>query len=576
MMHRWPLLFLLTCALPLHAQGLLFFSVEGTNIVDDTGSVVFLRGATFGCWLLWEGGGYGLPNPSEHILRKELESRMGTNETAWFFGLIRDAYFQPDDFDHARSLGFHFIRLPFHYRYVDTNQFTLLDQAVNWARSNAVYVLLDLHAAPGSQNTAWHSDSDGAAHLWESSTNQEEFIELWRTLALRYRNESCVLGYELLNEPAAPSSTNLTDLYARGIAAIRAADPRHIIFLDGNNYASDFGGFHPPSLGSNLVYVFHEYSTIEQVGSNLANYTAFRNEFQVPIMCNEYGGEAEGAEPLFRSNGIPWVPWQYKLVPVLPPDAMLYSMPTGSSWRTWLTDIDETLSANRTNTMQQMTAVATNSTLTPPCLSELTNRIALHGQFDGHDLRFLAAVYPDDSHELRRIWMDCEEIALSNNCDAISSNWLALTSAEKTNVTAALQTRYWQVVDSDADGMPDIWESNYTGGLLDLTDLSDYDGDRFLDPWEYLAETDPTNGASYLGMVSLLSTSPAASDGIPICWSSSIHKRYRLVQSTDLRVGFNSTCTSNILATPPVNVYTSRVISGMGRLCFRIELEQGD
>jgi hypothetical protein len=552
-----------------HAQPLQYLHVEGTNILDETRSPVFLRGATFGCWLLWEGEGYGLPNPSEHIFRSELETRMGTNDTERFFDLVRVGYIQTSDFDHARHAGMNFVRLPFHHRYVQTNQATILDEAVAWAKTNAIYVLLDLHAAPGGQNTQWHSDSDGNAYLWENPTNQEQVLQLWATLSERYKDESVVLGYELLNEPAAPHSTNLTALYERCIATIRTADTRHIIFLDGNNYASDFAGFHPPSLGSNIVYVFHEYSVRPQLESNLVGHIAFRNQFQVPIMCDEFGGDSEGAESLFFSNNIPYAPWQYKLA-LASETALFYYMPNGNLWKTWLTNISESLALEETNIVQEMFAAATNSTLSPPCLQDLTNRIASTGCFDGHDLRVLSSTYPGDTNELRRVRSLCDYILFSNTCDVIAADWLSLTDLERSNTISALQTQFWIPVDNDADGLPDLWENNYAWTINSMSATSDLDGDHFTDLNEYLAETIPTDSDSFLGMTQPQMIGPFMIAG----WQSSINKRYSVYMTTNLLQRFDYCVQSNIYATQPLNTVTDSTALEQSPRFYKVILEE--
>ncbi len=51
-------------------------------------------------------------------------------------------------------------------------------------------------------------------------------------------------GYNLLNEPADQTHERLTRFYERIVGAVRAIDPRHILFLDGNTYATEFDVFH--------------------------------------------------------------------------------------------------------------------------------------------------------------------------------------------------------------------------------------------------------------------------------------------------------------------------------------------
>ena len=65
-----------------------------------------------------------------------------------------------------------------------------------------------------------------------------------------------------MNEPADPQHTGLVNFYDRVHAAIRSVDPYHILFLDGNTYATDFSGF-PDDAGTrwtNTAYAIHDYS----------------------------------------------------------------------------------------------------------------------------------------------------------------------------------------------------------------------------------------------------------------------------------------------------------------------------
>lgn len=90
-------------------------------------------------------------------------------------------------------------------------------------------------------------------------------VWLWERIAERYKDEPWVTGYNLLNEPADPHPefARLLGFYDRAIEAIRNVDERHILFLDGNTYATDFGKF-PRDVkerwGENVAYAIHDYS----------------------------------------------------------------------------------------------------------------------------------------------------------------------------------------------------------------------------------------------------------------------------------------------------------------------------
>jgi aryl-phospho-beta-D-glucosidase BglC (GH1 family) len=66
-----------------------------------------------------------------------------------------------------------------------------------------MYLILDLHAAPGGQGNDLNiADRDSTKpSLWQSEANRTKTIELWRTLAERYKDEPNIGAYDILNEP---------------------------------------------------------------------------------------------------------------------------------------------------------------------------------------------------------------------------------------------------------------------------------------------------------------------------------------------------------------------------------------
>src|SRR2546421_12852265 len=84
-------------------------------------------------------------------------------------------------------------------------------------------------------------------------------ITLGPAIPRHYRGNPFVAGYNPLNEPADPDPHNLVAFYSRVEKAIRAVDPEHILFIDGNTYAMDFSQF-PDTPLPNAVYACHDYS----------------------------------------------------------------------------------------------------------------------------------------------------------------------------------------------------------------------------------------------------------------------------------------------------------------------------
>ena len=136
----------------------------------------------------------------------------------------------------------------------------MTDNLLAWCKANRMYLILDLHAAPGGQGKdANISDYDPAKpSLWESEANRQKTIALWRKLAERYANEPWIGGYDLLNEPnwtfegkdknGKEDSSNkpIWDLYQAITKAIREVDTNHLIVIEGNGWGNNYNGFPGP------------------------------------------------------------------------------------------------------------------------------------------------------------------------------------------------------------------------------------------------------------------------------------------------------------------------------------------
>ncbi|KAK9471180.1 glycoside hydrolase superfamily [Dipodascopsis tothii] len=242
--------------------------VSGTKIVDGDGNQVILKGAGLGGMLNMENFITGYPgHESEH--KAAIARVIGQEKTDFFFEKFYDYFWTEEDAKFFAGLGLNTIRIPFNYRHFMDDQnpgvikqegFRLLDRVVERCAKYGIYTVLDLHAVPGGQNQDWHTDS--AVHralFWDFMDFQDRMIQLWEALAEHYKGNPWIAGYNPLNEPADEQHSRLWNFYVRVEKAIRAIDPDHILFLDGNTYSGDFSGFGKPF--PNIVYAIHDYST---------------------------------------------------------------------------------------------------------------------------------------------------------------------------------------------------------------------------------------------------------------------------------------------------------------------------
>jgi endoglucanase len=122
-----------------------------------------------------------------------------------------------------------------------------------------------------------------------------------------------------LNEPAwnlGSSNPPLKNLYLQITHAIRDADTNHIIFIEGNWYATDFSGL-TPAWDKNMVYSFHKYWN-ENTSSSISNYINIRNTTNCPLWLGESGENSNAwfneCIELMESNDIGWAWWPHKKI----------------------------------------------------------------------------------------------------------------------------------------------------------------------------------------------------------------------------------------------------------------------
>lgn len=242
--------------------------VEGSCIVNGRGETVRLRGLCLGGWMNMENFILGYPG-HESGFRAATGRVLGEDEARFFFARFLDYFLTEEDLRFLRDLGCNVVRIPFNYRHFEADDspfeyqgegFDLLDRVIGWARGLELYVILDLHAVQGWQNRGWHCDNPCRwPHFFGQKLFEDRAVALWQELARRYRGDPTVAGYNLMNEPDADEVAWLNHFYRRVTKAIRAIDPDHILFLEGNHYSQQFEELDPP-FDRNSVYSSHNYA----------------------------------------------------------------------------------------------------------------------------------------------------------------------------------------------------------------------------------------------------------------------------------------------------------------------------
>ena len=291
---------------------------SGQNIVNDKGENIQLRGLGLGGWMLQEG--YMLKTADfagpQYKIKEKIAELIGQDGMQEFYKPYVKNGITKQDIDFLAKAGFNSIRLPMHYNLYtlpieketvkgkDTwleEGFTMTDDLLQWCKDNKMYLILDLHAAPGGQgNDANISDNDKSKpSLWESEENQRKTIALWKKLAERYKNEPWIGGYDIINEPNInftgknPNGTDemsnapLWKLQKDITDAIREVDQKHIIFIEGNGWGNNYNGL-IPIWDKNMAFSFHKYWNYND-DKTIQFALDLREKHNMPIWLGETG-----------------------------------------------------------------------------------------------------------------------------------------------------------------------------------------------------------------------------------------------------------------------------------------------
>ncbi|MFI6799849.1 glycoside hydrolase family 5 protein [Streptosporangium canum] len=326
--------------------------VSGSRLVDPEGAAVRLRGVGLGGWMNMENFITGYP-ANESEMRRSVREVLGEERAELFFDRLLTSFFGPQDARLLASMGVNCVRIPVNYRHLESDDrpfeviehgFRHLDRVIGLLAEHGIYSVLDLHALPGAQNQHWHSDNPThVASFWRHRHFQDRVVHLWEAIAARYRDQPWVAGYNPVNEPGDPTGRVIGPFYDRLVKALRAVDPDHVLFLDGNTYSTDFSVFR--EVYENTVFVCHDYALAgfahggpypgytrgewvdrAQLERAFERRTAFQRETGTPVWVGEFGpvytGDPAIDEQRYRiladqlgiydAHGAGWSLWTYK------------------------------------------------------------------------------------------------------------------------------------------------------------------------------------------------------------------------------------------------------------------------
>ena len=345
-----------------NSRELSLLNVIDGNIVNENGEKIVLKGVNLGNWLLWETWMGFVPEYTEdwayYDTLEVLLDRFGEEKTNEIVKTFEDNFVTEEDIAQIEKLGFNCVRVPFWYRnfmtedlkwfsenHNDNPGFQKLDWLISTCEKYGIYVMLDLHGAPGGQSKNHCTGKAGRNELYENENMLNATVELWCTIAERYKDSKTVCAYDLLNEPQnnggydgeyswaaeseeAVSRTN--EVYDILYNAIREIDKNHIISFEGIWSTTVLPD--PNEKGyENMLYQLHLYDSDKgMIRYRVKELKTARKDWDVAVVVGEYNNhECEAyAQKLYAKNDISRIKWNYK------------TYNAGSSWGIFNKDVE--------------------------------------------------------------------------------------------------------------------------------------------------------------------------------------------------------------------------------------------
>ncbi len=342
-------------------EDLPFLTVQGSDVVDPQGNLVFLRGANVGglgvieqwmngfthSWAPVDDDGViysDIPEAKDHYTTSQVFiERFGVEGAQDLWKEYQRNWFNEEDFKNCADMGMTTLRFPFTYMNVDfaaiegweyagkSYDFTILDEFVDMAAKYGMYTILDLHGAYGSQNGKDHSGQDlpDGNDFYENEEMKALTTKLWKEVAKHFKDNPNVAAYDILNEPAETTlagnqttSKKHWDYFDELYDAIRSVDNKHIVIIEscweGNNLP------HPSTYNwTNCMYSFHHYTSTSNYNDHTGSWNSkldniHSQNFGVPLYmgeftCYETEESWDYTLDLMNANGWHWTSWTYKV-----------------------------------------------------------------------------------------------------------------------------------------------------------------------------------------------------------------------------------------------------------------------
>lgn len=255
-----------------------FIYVQGRSLMNPDKTVFVMKGVDLDGWLCPDGELFGFTKiRAERDVDLMLCQIAGPKRAASFWKRHKDSFVTKEDISFIAECGANTVRVPLDWRLFsddtdfmgltsDEDGFSRLDDLFSWCREAGLHVILDMKATPGGHSGDWSDNNGGYPWLLGGKAQQTEFTRIWSAVAGRYKDEKCLVGYEIMDSPLSSEEDydellpKVEPLCRKCVKAIRAVDKKHVIILDAVLGGYDFSCFSDYEFDDNILYTGHAVS----------------------------------------------------------------------------------------------------------------------------------------------------------------------------------------------------------------------------------------------------------------------------------------------------------------------------
>ncbi|MEN8227104.1 MAG: cellulase family glycosylhydrolase [Bacteroidota bacterium] len=206
-------------------------------------------------------------------------------------------------FDLYKEAGFDVVRVPvrWHYHTSTVAPFTVnetwmnrVEEVVEWGLSRDLYIVINAH------HEEWIKED------YASATNRTRFDSIWSQIAVRFKDKSEKLIFEIINEPYGLSKAQNDDLHQRVLSIIRRSNPTRNVIIQGHNWGGSeeliemaipvddylIGSFHsydPWPFGLEGTGTFGDSWQIQALDNKFSDVKGWSDQNNIPVFLGEFG-----------------------------------------------------------------------------------------------------------------------------------------------------------------------------------------------------------------------------------------------------------------------------------------------